>query len=1247
MSAFPPAAPPTSTSNGNSGTAAPGDPSNTFSLILQALSAIYDPRSTNETRRSASEWLETAKRDPDAPAHGFALAQDRSQPPALRYFGLTMLEHSIKYRWHYEDENGTRALQQCAVQLAEGVSAEDPSFFRNKAAQLWVEVAKRAWGDTWMDMDELLVRLWGKSVIHQGVVLSILETLCEDVFSKDDTAVEMRGGELSHACVEIITPAEALARQYPTRAVGNQLRFGEDGWLKRICDLLPTFFEQDRIKDEQILACAVKAVNTMRSTLSWVIPRAIAMTGCVGYLCTSLSSGVIELQISTVEALQAIFARSHIESDEFAEEIIGPMLTGPRADLLRKVYVWTTEQMSDLDEQKYALCKKITELLSYLGTCLERSFSRLGPNAAIAEFLSLIFDVLQNPSLMVSIPVLHLWSKILKSPSFRDSNEVRGMIGNILEICSERLVRYEFLPENTDNLTVLFLKEDMDTLPEQHAFLGNYRRYCTDVIEQIVRSTPLDASRHILSQAASLFTSIQAEQAKFDPNTFSKNSPDNLRIEAQISVVDAAMKGFIKWRNGKGADPVENENDRNGMQDLYEEWCRTLLTLKFQDPEITKRLNTLCVTISTKALPTRPGLAVAVLDHLFNLETRDISAPHQYSEAMQSLESSSATEMQRLAFVFSDHFFTLYDDLERKANHIMANQQLSDRRMQAFRTLLFMLIHRAKTLDENTKQQKLESIIEPVKAAWTNPTLTEGLSSFGSFCEMLAFGSLPDYFQSRGFRQVEDWSAKELDEEGKAIQQNINSRFQGLPLRSTKSFLTASTEKIEDGSPEHEMTCLIWSRAIPVILPNLLKLVGQSQAFNDLTNWSQLPEEMQAVIKRVLTDRFWQSGISTESRETFFAKVSSSKTTYEGFASTIRGTVRQIRESCYWIIYGFIRLKDLFYGIPELPGPLSDALFSNAHALSSHHVSVLLNMSMQLIEYCPVHLRPHFLPKVVSSLFAVLDRKIGSEWEQVTKRVSEQRADDNLADEMKDESILRQLTFNAISLAASLLDPQRNGKDSSKQSAESTNLATFVLSSPQILEPLLLFITHTLRVRDTRSCNLAIRALRNVAPRFRTPASDPVHVFLADEVLKAAITSFNEPYFVDVQKDLAMLIAQIIQIDSDGQPEQQISRQVLLSLPGLSDPHARSRVDDAVANIRAASGQGMDRKARACVLTLLEGVRGVSIHEMGKVERPAFESQKKPRSKLAEMYMSGVENQGIVRGGEANLAGVASMFGEN
>src|SRR3954452_1214445 len=132
---------------------------------------------------------------------------------------------------------------------------------------------------------------------------------------------------------------------------------------------------------------------------------------------------------------------------------------------------------------------------------------------------------MQNPSLVVSIAPLHAWTKLLRSQIVRDSDVVTPMIGGLLETCCSRLFRYEAFPDGADDATLLFLNEDIDTIPERHAFLGNYRRFCADIIDVLVRKTPVEAMEHILGQATNMLQNLYNVQPPFQPQTFSKNSP--------------------------------------------------------------------------------------------------------------------------------------------------------------------------------------------------------------------------------------------------------------------------------------------------------------------------------------------------------------------------------------------------------------------------------------------------------------------------------------------------------------------------------------------------------------------------------------------------------------------------------------------------------------------------------------------------------------------------------------------------
>lgn len=185
---------------------------------------------------------------------------------------------------------------------------------------------------------------------------------------------------------------------------------------------------------------------------------------------------------------------------------------------------------------------------------------------------------------------------------------------------------------------------------------------------------------------------------------------------------------------------------------------------------------------------------------------------------------------------------------------------------------------------------------------------------------------------------------------------------------------------------------------------------------------------MQVIVGRVLTDRFWQAGISEGSKDDFYARVINKKNTLEGLASSIRGSIRYVREFCYSIIFCMSCLEQQFYGFEELPRPLAQALFADCRCLSSHQLIALLNLVRLLVDVCPVEFRHRFLPPILATCFQEMDAKIKSEWDKLEQAQQIQAAADELTEEMKAESVLRQLTYSAVLMVADFLDPQRIGE---------------------------------------------------------------------------------------------------------------------------------------------------------------------------------------------------------------------------
>ena len=264
-------------------------PGNTDAQILQALELVHNPRSSNDLRQDASRYLEEIKSQNEAPYHGYFLASNKSHSAIVQHYGLSLLEYAIRLRWQDCTEEQSMALREWILKLAQSTTTDDPLYLRNKLAQLWVEIAKRTWAIEWMNMDELLVHLWNGSVAQKELVLVVLETLSDNVFGREDTVAGLRGHDLNKACVEIFTPASILSEHFPARETSVNVRYGEEGWLARIADLLGWYNSEGQNKDV-LQSCAVRALSTLKSVIGWAILKALASSNCVKQICGCMTA---------------------------------------------------------------------------------------------------------------------------------------------------------------------------------------------------------------------------------------------------------------------------------------------------------------------------------------------------------------------------------------------------------------------------------------------------------------------------------------------------------------------------------------------------------------------------------------------------------------------------------------------------------------------------------------------------------------------------------------------------------------------------------------------------------------------------------------------------------------------------------------------------------------------------------------------------------------------------------------------
>ena len=405
----------------------------------------------------------------------------------------------------------------------------------------------------------------------------------------------------------------------------------------------------------------------------------------------------------------------------------------------------------------------------------------LPDNVDIPSFLNLLLQIVASESLHVSIPILHLWAQLLRLSKIKSSDPTASMLEPLLNLCIERLIKYEILPADTILPALVFLHEDLDTIPERHAFLGNYARFCRTIVETIVFKLPRDALSHVLQRTDQVVQEAKGNESSFDAEKYKKSSPYAIRLDAQVTVVEAALLGYTAWR----ADRYKRPNaqayvpEQDEINQMLERYCRGLFDLRFGEPNIQQRLIVLVADFALDPLKKVVPLVVSAYQYLLEIKAvllgnRKPTSNPQYNEDAKELQRFTSHQIQRLSLKFADHLIDTFSEIQSKMGQICQMPQIDEEDRDRCIAAMFMIVQRTTKLSREDQHQRLESYVVQSMSKWKDTRFHEKAQSFAGFCELLHIKDVEQYFHERNAVQVEDWSTVSLNEEGVAMKSRID-----------------------------------------------------------------------------------------------------------------------------------------------------------------------------------------------------------------------------------------------------------------------------------------------------------------------------------------------------------------------------------------------------------------------------------------------------------------------------------------
>lgn len=1172
----------------------------------------------------------------------------------MRHFGLSLISHSIQYNFLTYDEPRRQAVRNWVIDLATAVSNDDPHFIKEKIAVLWVEIAKRVWGmepdsnnhaeltgtDGWADMDSQLLQMWYDGGSRRELTFIIYRTLFEDVYMLDDPVASKRATVLTAQSIEVVTSEEILNAAYDVRVdTLKKLRADPEGWLNRWSTFLGECLQRDgQMNDQTRETFAIKALETLKTCLYWTFPVAIRKANLLERLSNALTVNNVKIKILATDCLHVLFTRTFTDDDDF-QAIIGAVFLPEGLQTLSQVYDSIQVDVDDFDEKSYVLLKKVVEMIVGLGEYLNAK-AKLPENADFDGYLQLVLKTTMHPSLVVSGFSLQFWCSVLRIDSLITRPDIQRLLPRLLETAADRCIKYEDVGE--EHLSRRFLDMDFDSTPESHVFLGNYRRFVEDIVRLIVCLIPIDSVNWLKGRMEQFFNSQSGWESLNSNSLQHSGSPPYYMAYSQFILVEAALRGISRWKlwyTGPNKDEIAPQ-----LSLSVQDWGEKIIGMSINDPLLLRKMVQSLVQFAPVLKDDSPRLMFAVLERVLTACTTEypVDSSDEKTEMIRDLRTSCGTELNRLAYMIPEALMTIYDDLERVIGGIISSDKLTDHEAVSFKSFLLVVSQRSKVPN---KADKFAAIVDPVLQSWSDEGTVKGLSDLTWFMERLGIVKIAEYFRSRGVTAQSNLFNTPMDDQGRALKADLKKSWSELfPIRATRIFIQYTIEKLDHSSDEYKDLLALWKPRVQPILPHILQLAAQIQAYHNPANWGSLPPEVQSFVRYSCQERFWQVGVSTQTKDEFVDENVKAMHTLRDFADSVGHIIRYTREYVFLTLGSISQLELTLYEIPGIAKDLWRALAGDSAGITCHSWRHMISLVLRnMVKNCPLEYVEPFMLEFLPPMLSKLDEVLVEKWERVYQKgvmLVGGEDDDSLSEEMMEEHLLRQLTAIVDRLLIDLVG-QLGNKQS--QSMGDNRLKRFeaikniVLDKEEVLAPFLTLCCHILTFKDVRcsyNCSLIVR---NILPGIMLRSND-VDMFLCNNVMKTCLEVLGDPYFADVHNEVGYIVTTIYTTlrSRNTWPLEALSR----LLPGvpmeqLEDFESRLSVPKSL------------RQQRGVFLEFLSVVNAMQQRDDSTTARDA-QRQKAEKKLDKNKWLTKKSNQGGNLMDEEGLEGsaIANLFGE-
>jgi len=925
------------------------------------------------------------------------------------------------------------------------------------------------------------------------------------------------------------------------------------------------------------IGTTIKLLEIFKISLFWIIPLALREVDIITKLFQLLTVDNLKIKLLTIECFDCLYNKPY-SNPEDNEWLVNLAFNDTAYEIFFKNFKCIELDSEDIDDEKYTLLKKIVEFLVILSDYITSKESIKTKDRDLTNFYKLILETTKHESLSISAISLQFWCSMLRADELSDQLDFESIMPELLEVCADRLINYNDC--DPDSVALNFLSFDFDNQSDQHSFLNEYKKLIDDIVRIIVCKKPKDALVWLAERLNKFYSSPMGIESLQNANLIykGKGSDSYIYSYSQFSIIEACVRGITRWQIWYRQDDAPEI--KAYLTEQADNLCTLLMMLEIKNPVLVRKQIQTLVQF-TPLLKDLNNTMFKVLEKV--IESCTFSYPDNASdeelESIRDLRASSGTELNRLAYLMPESLKNIFSELEAAIDNILAQKELISHEVVAFKSFLLVVSQRSSL--EN-KTETFSRIVDPELMAWSDPVTMKGLSDLHWFMERLGIVKIAEYFRSRGITAATNLLEAEMDDRGRQLKKELKDQWSSVfPIRASRILIQYSIEKLDHESDTYKNLLKLWQPRVKPILPYILQLIYQIQAYHNPANWVGLPEEVQTFVKYSTMERFWQQGISIQSRESFVDENVKAMHTLRDFADSVGHIVRYTREYAYLMIGTITELEETLYFESKNAVLLWKALTDESVGITLHSWRHMINLVVRnIIKNCPLDYFDFFMPVFLPQVFAKLDELLVERWNIVYQkglRLDGNESDEQLSEEMLEEHMLRQLTQVVDRMLIDLAG-QKARTSLDQRQRESRE---FILYNFEVLEPFLKLICDIISFRDTRCSFNAILILRHLSQELIGLNNEKVDKIINDSVIPTLINLLCDKFYADAHSEAAYTLS-ILYIGERFKSNYPL--QLLKNALGLSE--------EIMANFENVFGNCQrSRERKNCLLSLFNNAR--------------------------------------------------------